>query len=264
MNRVIITLCIVSLVFVSCKRKKQRNDPTVKDFVTAESYFNEVQSVADDGSDGNMTLYKGMYKDGCADVNISNNGNEYVMVIDFGDVNCLCQDGRERRGIILSTWTGAYGDSGTVITHTPDDYFIDDVKLEGTKVVENLGTNNDGNTHFSIEIDGTVTLTDGTELEYESSRIREWIAGKSTPFNWLDDEYLLTGTATGTNSNGTGYFMEVTTPLHIKLNCPHIVEGILEITPYDLETRVVDYGSGTCDSEVVVTIGNYTYNVGGG
>lgn len=259
-NFLLFTILLVT--FYSCKRTQIRKDPSVNDYVTAETYFKEVQSIADDGSDGNMTLFKGMYKNDCATVNIDNNGSEYVMVIDFGDVNCLCQDGRERRGVIISTWNGAYGDSGTVITHTPEDYYVNDHQLEGTKTVENLGANLNGNTHFSIEIIGTVTLSDGTVLDYESSRIREWIAGKDTPINWLDDEYLITGNATGSNSNGNTYVMEVIEGLHVKLNCPHIVEGILEITPDGLETREVDYGTGNCDAQVEVTVGNYTYTVG--
>lgn len=263
MKQTIIFSAVALFFWTSCKRQNLRKDPTVKDFVTAESYFKEIQSVADDGSDGNMTLYKSDFKNDCATVTIDNNGNNYAMVIDFGEVNCMCQDGRERRGAILSTWTGPYKDSGTVITHTPDNYFVDDVKLEGTKVVENLGSNISGNTHFSVEIDGTVTLTDGSVLDYESSRIREWVAGENTPINWLDDEYVITGTATGTNTNGDSYVMEITQGLHVKLNCPHVVEGILEITPDGMETRVVDYGNGACDAQVEVTVGNFTYTVGG-
>ena len=75
-----------------------------------------------------------------------------------------------------------------------------------------MGENDNGNLNFDISIvDGKVTDPDGEFATWESERNREWIAGEETTIltdglsGILDDEYSLTGTASGVNRHGIAY-----------------------------------------------------------
>jgi hypothetical protein len=97
-------------------------------------------------------------------------------------------------------------------------------------------------------------------MTWTSQRSREWIAGESTPLNWADDEYLISGTANGTGFNGNTFNVTITQALHIALNCRWIEEGKLEFTPSGKPTRYLNYGSG-CDALATVTINGIVFNI---
>jgi hypothetical protein len=188
----------------------------------------------------------------------------HSITVDFGTTNCMCNDGRYRRGKIMVSYTGRYRDSGTVITYSFNNYAVSDheVSNSSTKVVTNLGRNTNGNLHYSITESGSILKpNNGGTVTWASTRGREWIAGSNTILIWSDDEYLITGTANGTSAAGVTYSFNVTKALHIKLNCHNIVAGTVDITPAGKAVRTLDYGNGTCDNQATVTILSKTYNI---
>ena len=91
---------------------------------------------------------------------------------------------------------------GSTRTVTFDNYYFNGIKVEGTKVIENMGHNDNQNMVFSVKLTGgKLTLPDGKTIERSFEHQREWIAGFLTKNIW-DDECLITGTATGKNING--------------------------------------------------------------
>jgi hypothetical protein len=185
-----------------------------------------------------------------------------TVTVDYGNTNCDCNDGKRRRGKIVTTFTGQYMAPGTVISHTPVDYYVNDIRFDGTKTVTNMGLNTNGQPYFNVQIDGTATNTDGVVLTYTSTRVRTWVLGYTTLANRYDDEFNITGTATGTFSNGGGYSALTTSPIHVKFGCGLPVSGTLEITPQNKPVRTVDYGQGNCDSQFTVTVNGNTYTFG--
>jgi hypothetical protein len=185
----------------------------------------------------------------------------HELTIDFGDVNCLCNDGKYRRGQIIITFTGRYRHPGTVITHGFENYYVNDNSVDGTKVVTNMGENDNGNLYFTIEVVGVVQrVRDSSTFSWNSSRVREWIQGSDTPNRW-DDIYLVTGTAHGTRPNGLTWEREIINPLRIELACRFIVSGTVELRPQDRPVRLLDYGSGECDNIATVLINGITYTI---
>ena len=184
------------------------------------------------------------------------------MTVDFGPVNCLCQDGKVRRGQIIAAFTGPYREPGTIYSVTTQDYFVDDWKLVGLKTISNNGLNSDGNLWYSVEVEDVALIhPDGDyTLTWESSRTREWIEGGGTLSPW-DDVYLIEGTANGVDRTGNPYSVEVTAPLRVEIGCPWVVSGSIEVRPQDLPTRYVDYGSGNCDGQITVTINGEVYQL---
>jgi hypothetical protein len=201
--------------------------------------------------------------DACVDsVAIDTLSMPHTMYIDFGPVNCTGDDGHARRGAILVSFTGPYRATGTVITITPQDFYLDDYKLQGTKTVTNLGPDDQGHIQFSVSVDGSVTAPDNSWTSTHSSeRLRTWMAGEHTPTPW-DDQYAITGTGSGVNRFGLAYSMTITQPLHIHIGCWLPVSGHVEITPEGQPTRYIDYGNGNCDGSYTVTVNGITITIG--
>jgi hypothetical protein len=147
-----------------------------------------------------------------------------------------------------------------VITHTTDNYYVNDIKIDGSKTVTNMGLNNNGQPYFNVEIDGQATLTSGTVVDYVSSRVRTWYSGYATPLNRMDDIYDISGSANAVYSTGGGYSANTTSPIRVQVGCSFPTQGILEMTPVNKPTRTINYGNGTCDAQFSVTVNGNTFN----
>jgi hypothetical protein len=183
-----------------------------------------------------------------------------VLTVDYGTSNCDCNDGKTRRGKIITIYTGAYLAPGTVITHTTENYYVNDIKIDGTKTVTNMGFNNNGQPYFNVQIDGQATLTSGNVVDYTSTRVRTWNSGFTTPLNRLDDVYDISGNATAVYSTGGGYNANTTTPVRVQVGCSFPTQGVIEMTPVNKATRTINYGNGTCDAQFTVTVNGNTFN----
>ncbi len=267
-------LASISLVYIGCKKKEVDNDQrSTADNSTAENAFNDVFKQVDNaaketsaaGAKETMQLDSG----GCATVTITPSDSiswPKTLTIDFGSTNCLCTDGRYRRGKLIANLTGKYRDLGTVITVTLDQYYVNDNHIEGSKTITNLGHvgtyGNGNNLKYSVVVaNGKVTLAAGSNTIYwNSTRTREWIEGENTAWPlWTDDVYIIDGSASGTDLNGNTFTVTIINPLRVALNCKWIESGTIEVTPEGLATRTVDFGSGDCDDQANVTINGYTY-----
>ncbi len=185
------------------------------------------------------------------------------LIIDFGTSNCqqYPPSGRNRRGKILVHCTGRYRTTGSVITTTFDNYYVDDNKVEGTKTVTNTGRNTDSNLVYSIHIiDAVITKPNNAgTIHWNSDREREWINGESTILYPWDDEYLITGTQDGVSANGKSYTIVITSPLNVLVGCRWVRSGTLDLNIQDIPTIAVDYGNGICDPNAVATVNGVSY-----
>ena len=254
---------IFALSILGCNRDNDKKETTsAADNALAEQTYDDVKSIADQAADGNLTSFKtGGIASTCATITHDTVASPHILTIDFGTVNCTCNDGRMRRGKIIVTYVGRYRDAGSIHTITFDEYYVNDNHVMGTKTVTNQGTDGNGNYYFSVEIDGSIELADGSgTLTYISSRTRTWIEGYGTP-SWDDDVYEITGTASGTRPGGETFTGEIITPLRKEIGCRWIVSGVLEFTPGDKPTRSIDFGNGDCDNQAVVSVGNWTRTI---
>lgn len=181
-----------------------------------------------------------------------------TITIDFG-TGCSGNDGRTRKGKIMVSLSAKFWAVGAVITHTLDNYYVNDHHVEGTRTVTHSSTD-----VWQVVVSGArITDPDGKTVTWESTRTRTRIAGGSTPIellNIFDDVYSITGTASGTNREGRNFTVNITTALQLQA-CSYIAEitkGVIEIQPEDLKVRTVDFGDGSCDNEGTVTVGNKT------
>ena len=183
-----------------------------------------------------------------------------IVTVDYG-TSCAGINDNVRSGKIIIEVTGPRLQVGSKRTVTFDNYFFNGIKVEGTKILENMGYNSNQNLVISVKlVDGKLTLPDGTTIERSSEHQREWIAGLLTKNIW-DDECLITGSATGKNIDGLTYTSTIVTALHWTRACRFIVSGVVEIEKEGMVPVQIDYGTGECDSKAVVTRGDVSTEI---
>lgn len=275
-------LIIVVISFQACKKDEEEekvdNQTTSSaDNAIAQNIFQDIKKVVEEAASdegASSTNKKNGYSFGnCAIVSINPAWTDTatwpkVMTIDFGTTNCADSYGNNRRGILLVTMTGRYRDSASVISVQPQNYYWNDYLIEGTKTYTNNGRNTSNNLTYTVQVsNGKITYPTGEVAYWESTRTNEWVAGESTTLfsdgfaGVCDDEYLITGSATGVNRNGLSYSVNITSPLRKKVCCRWIVSGSVDIIPSGLLTRSIDFGSGNCDALVTITIAGNSFTI---
>ncbi len=265
MKRSIAVACFALVALVSCRKEKEEavDNTVARDNSTSEVYFNDLLKVVDDVA--NST--EGIRGDGlgCIDeLTVDTESSPMTMMIDFGSDNCVGSDGRIRKGKIYVTFTGRYRDEGTVITITPDNYSVNGYLIEGQKVVTNLGPDENGHLHFSVNVNGTLTAPGGAyTTQWSAQRVRTWLEGSETYTIW-DDVYEITGSGSGTNRFGAAYTILIVSPLRIEIGCPWIVSGGIRISPQQAAVRTLNFGSGDCNEGFTVEVNGNSYAINGG
>jgi hypothetical protein len=291
MNTNKITLGLASLLlvsatmFTSCKKEKNEEDSdtsSASDNSMATQNYNDLNSMADEAlRSGSVSAYKfdnpNSVLSSCATVsfnnavNYSTDGSD-TLTITFGQsgntaVNCLCNDGRYRRGQVQFVYTGPYRTVGTVITVVPINYYVNDNQVAGSKTITNVAPPSGILMRHTISVNGTIyKANNGGTVTWTSTRTRDWVSGDTT-FMWNDDVYNITGSANGTSSAGNSFTSTITSPLVRKfdVNQPsckrYFVSGKIDHTPSGKATRTIDFGNGTCDNAATVTINGHVYNI---
>ena len=252
---------LLIIQFNACRKEKdlELNFNAATQNALAENTLDDIQAIADQASTGSLTHYR-TSSSACATITHDTMATPHVLTIDFGDTNCTCVDGKTRRGKIIITYTGAYRDPGHTHTTSFDNYFVNDNQVTGSRNVTNNGLNTDGNLTYTVESNITILLADGGSFTRNANRTREWIEGVTTG-TWSDDVYLITGSATGSDSDGRSYTATIITALRREIGCRWFVSGSIEIVPHTLNTRLLDFGDGVCDNQATVTINGNTHSI---
>ena len=267
----------------SCKKDKEvieNSTISSTDNGAAENIFADMKKVVEEAADdeGQSAKFSGNDKSGAFTFGASATVTTVpawgdttfpkVMTIDFGSTNCTGSYGVNRRGKLVVTLTDRYRNAGSVLTVQPQNYYVNDIKVEGTKTLTNNGYNASNHLEYTVDVSNAViTYTDNTTLTWNSTRTNEWIEGDSTTLfthglaGICDDVYLITGSANGVNRNGLNYSVNITSALRKEVCCRWVVSGSLNVIPQGFATRIVDFGNGNCDNQATVTINGNVYNV---
>jgi hypothetical protein len=259
-------VALVAALLASCTEDdlnlSSDDSQNVENEAVSDVYFDEVDDLSSAamlgiGSSGGRSegLDDDRLKVACAEVTFDGNDEGGVIVIDFGD-GCTDLRGNVRRGKIIITYSGRRFLPGSTVVTELEEYYINDVKIEGTRTVTNVSESSESAPKFQIVVtDGKVTWPDGTFALREADRTREWIRAA----NPLDDQHVVDGTASGTSRKGQEYTVEITKPLVYKRRCAVenkvfiAVEGTKKLVT-DGKAIIIDYGNGECDNVVTITI----------
>jgi hypothetical protein len=235
------------------------------DQALARTLFNDMGNQVD-GSTYNAEAGDSVWNS-CAELTIDTLGDPFPLevTLDFGTEGCTGRDGKVRKGKLIYNLSAPYRETGSITTTTPDEYYVNDWNLLGTRTAENLGANSAGELQYAIEIkNGTAIAPNGDAIKWQSTRTRTWVEGQETGFftiengsflGWdgiTDDVYELTGTGIGVTREGYTFDVEIDTPLRIQLDCAYITEGVVIIRPENYGERTLDYGDGTCDDIAIL------------
>ncbi len=265
MKRVSLTWLMLAtgtlLALQACRKDKDpepdnhaKDAEAAQEIAIAEQLFGEMKNIADEAESGSVSSFKnGMSFASCANVTL--NQAQKQITVDFGTTNCLCKDLRFRRGTLLITYTTNYWDSGNVVTITPQNYFVNDYGIAGTKTLSHKGNDQNGDPHWGVMVNGQISKpNNGGSFSWSSNRTHTWVEGSSTPLNWTDDVWSLSGTASLLSSSQVQWDVQITKALQRALNCPWVDEGTLRIDRSGVQTRTLDYGAGSCDNDAVLSI----------
>jgi hypothetical protein len=258
----------VIMTFISCKKDLSLLDKSTIDLAdddaiseaVFEDIFNSVDNATialDDAMKNGDTKAVFLVADSCPAISVSHPSTGIwpkIITIDYG-TGCSGFYDNTRSGKITIEVTGPRKVAGSKRTVNFDNYFFNGIKVEGTKLFENLGPNASENFVISVTLTGgKLILPDGKTIERDAEHQREWVAGFMTPNKW-DDECLVTGSASGKNGDGISYQRTIESALHWKRVCEFIVSGVVSIQREDSEPFNLDYGTGECDNIAVVTKG---------
>lgn len=189
------------------------------------------------------------------------NAQTRVLTLDFGPVNCLCPDGRYRRGKIVVAFTSDTPTrrAGAIVTR--ENYFVNDNQHTATRIFTDLGLGS-----FSVEVPSAsiVRANNGGTHTWTANWTFTRTAGYNTSIA-ADDVYSVTGAASGTNRRGIAYTTTIETPLIKRGDCyKYYVAGTVSITNTRSKPMLLNYdpsGSQACDNTATVTINGRTKTI---
>ncbi len=219
---------------------------------------------------------EGDKKDGeCPNVTFQGNAYPAEMIIDFGD-GCQFRE-KERKGIVRAnfsqTWDGTVGMSVVI---TMENYFVDNVKHQGTMTLTYNG--DEGNPSFTmVATDNKLiypadTSGNNPEVSWSSAKTFTWLNGfdgftgieSDNVFN--DDIFTISGTTNGVNRNSNDFSVIIAddNPLYYDISCEYIKSGIITITETSdtVSVTTIDFSpsegetTGDCDNLVTITTDN--------
>jgi hypothetical protein len=194
----------------------------------------------------------------CATITVVPNDRTYpkTITIDFGEDGCLCADGKWRKGAIIIHLTGPIRRSGSVMTITFHNFYLNRAHIEGTKILSNLSEN--GNIKFTVQVvGGKLTFPNGRGYKYQSLKYVKQIEGGNTR-TIRDDVYSIEGRSKTEFNNGLTVTLNTETPLIKKVACHWISDGLLKIKIND-RVLFLNYGfphNGDCDNKALLTWNN--------
>ena len=184
-----------------------------------------------------------------------------VLTIDFGTTGCTDMKGNIRKGKLIFTYNGKrFMPESTVIT-TTDNYFINGVKLEGTRTLTNVSTSTEEAPRFNVVLaNGKATFANEMTATRSSNITWQW----NRTQNPLEDNLTIESSsiASGTTRGGREYEVMLLEDLIYKRHCGIAVSGVKKYIIDGEKEIIIDYGDGTCDRAFSVTVNGVTHQVG--
>jgi hypothetical protein len=199
----------------------------------------------------------------CAVVTIEANGTlehpEGLITVDFG-TGCMDNRLNVRKGKLKFAYSGWRFIPGSEVVLTTENYYINEVKLEGIRTSTNVQGSTEDAPKFNVVLtDGKATFPDGSVAERQSDITWEWLRAA----NPLDDYLLIDqqSEASGITRGGRSYQVSLVEALKYKRLCGIAVDGIKRYILDEDKEIVIDYGDGTCDKSVTITVNDVTRNI---
>lgn len=167
-------------------------------------------------------------------------------IVDFN--NCLL-NGTDNANGSLSVTYAAEGENAT-FSATYVDFYIGNIKLNGTRTYSIDGNETQGTYSFNVSSEMTATLEDGSVISQNGTKTFSLTFGDTLE----SSTYSIAGNWT-INIDGNTYSVVVTDTLTGNLACGYLTGGSMHINKNGLEVTV-DFGDGDCDETATVIYPN--------
>ncbi len=195
-----------------------------------------------------------------------------TLTIDFGTTNAMCTDGRKRRGKVFVRFTAGEPRSlQHTVQITQENYFVNDIRVEGTRtdVVQSQINLSNGaiSSNRKVTISNRkLTFTDNTTITENGTY--DFVITATINLQTLqvsNGQWTATGGTTGKNRQNMNYIASIVTPLVAKVSCNNAmfpIQGNFDVNVVGLADKVVvDYGNGTCDKSYTISYRGQTVTI---
>jgi hypothetical protein len=229
-----------------------------RNYVIAESIFANVFTIVEEAASG---CGSGILNS-CCTVTIDTIAVPHILLIDFGASNCTGADIKLRRGEIIVSYSGQFNDSASVHQISFNNYYENNHRITGTISATNNGHNSSDHLNYSFSFTTKLFPANSNDsIIWNAQRNIEWIQGDNTSSFCQDDVYNFTGTTSGILYRGKTFAATVTSAVQKQIICAPLTIGKINLTPAGKATRAIDFGNGSCDFTVVVTLNGKEINI---
>lgn len=275
----IMAFAAATLVFLpSCSKEDEGSISATdlslaQDETYADAMFEEVDNLVSEEIDAldkigyDISSKKSGFEDVCFTVTVDHPDSvsfPKVVTMDFGTGCSIVFNGDTivRSGQIIITVTDRKYVVGSQHIVTFNNFYMNGVKIEGTKTRTNLGLNSENHLEIGTELEGgKVIFNDTVMMTREASHVREIIR----TLNPMNDTIMVTGSANGVNVLGQSYTRDIIEPI-VMVHCTNykwrwvIIDGLVELTNSETGTSTIDYSASGCDGDVIVGKNGFRHN----
>ena len=262
-NIFIISLILTSII--SCKddnvalNLEQQNKQSSIDYLLAEKTLIDILRIVE------HSLISTEANENCITYISKNNDplNTDTLITDFGGANCLHLK-QLNKGKIITIYNKYVHDSAAIINNTFDNFYLNNNRISGNIILENLGPNVNQDYMYNLEVENLVISTFNGDINLNANFKKVLISGSLTKDEYLDDVYLIFGSAEGNSVNNNNFNINIIDSLTMNNACFEdsrcvIIGGNTTISTDVYEDRELDYGDDLCDCKVNVEINNDSY-----
>ena len=264
----ILGIFAISFSFTSCEKdtfENLSNNLTTPTDYTSLLGIIDLNEIDDATSDGALKSVSDLDYIPCFEVTVheNENGEFWPRSWTFSYTNEDCVDcfGNTKLGSVHVLLTDFWKKEGSSRTITFEDFSINGNKREGIRTILNTGFNDLQNLTFERSfLDASYSRADTATMSWESNRNVEMIAGYET-FVAADDEYMVSGGASGINFEGKSFTVSITDQLYYKKCVLYPVSGSITIEVEGESSIDINYGNGECDKVADMTVDGVTTEI---
>lgn len=265
----LIALFLSAFLSMSCSSSSDDNDseeytPTQSDYEVTVGTVKSVSAMTNSMS----TSFSSVQTDGISSIFSIRSENEDCPSVSIDkatsnvkinfDNNCEINE-MSVSGSIAGTFSLNTVDGISLAIHlTFDEFMVEEDEIDGTIT---LDASISSDTAITLDCNVTYSEDGGQPSTLIVNDLAVTVSDNDTPTDFEDDTYTLNGTGTFTDADGKTYNLTFTN-VKSTMACYVPVSGTMIITGGTPSiTATVDYGDGTCDTLVDVTIGKKTQTI---
>ncbi|NQX97650.1 MAG: hypothetical protein HRT73_07185 [Flavobacteriales bacterium] len=244
------------ILLFSCSKNSDRDlDTTInssEDFASAQSIIYDAFKIvhqAANSSKGittiNLTDTSSLF--GCDTLIVDTTSTPMSITVQF---NGTCN---ERSGAIYATFNSKYDILGSLVNITFNNYTYRSFQI-GTGTISYSYSGLNGTLPvYSYNINNIKIISPNNKTMSFSGSQRVAINTGATTAVVTDDNYTITGSASGSTYRGNEYTATFTKDLVLSGSCNWISSGTVTINPENKPGRILDFGS-SCDEKATVNV----------